>query len=107
MCASNTLYLWYWLFLVFNFIGHFILSEKGAKSIGWASNGFQKEIGLISLGIGVSGIYSGLVDYGFQSMPIVIVLAFFLNGAGINHIREIVFSKNFNSVIQLLFCPIF
>ncbi|MCP0887359.1 stearoyl-CoA 9-desaturase [Ligilactobacillus sp. WILCCON 0076] len=83
-------------FGLFNFTGHFIFSKRVAKSIGWVSNGFQKEIGLISLGIGISSIYSGLVANGKKAMPLVIVLAFFLIGAGINHIKEIITAKNIN-----------
>lgn len=40
-------------FGLFNFVGHSVLSEKVAKTIGWISNGFQKELGFVSLGIGV------------------------------------------------------
>lgn len=35
-------------FGIFNFIGHVILREKVAKTIGWVSNGFQVELGLVS-----------------------------------------------------------
>ncbi len=51
-------------FGVFGFLGHFIFSERVARSIGWTSNGFQKELGLITLGIGVSGVYCGLSNNG-------------------------------------------
>ena len=43
-------------FGIFNFIGHVILRKKVAKSIGWVSNGFQIELGIVSLGIGICGI---------------------------------------------------
>lgn len=40
----------------FNFIGHTFKRKSVAKSIGWATNGFQIELGFVSLGIGVCGI---------------------------------------------------
>ncbi|MBZ2404955.1 DUF6790 family protein [Liquorilactobacillus hordei] len=94
-------------FGLFNFTGHFIFSDRVAKSIGWTSNGFQKEIGLISLGIGISGIYSGLVANGENAMPLVIVLAFFLIGAGVNHIKEIITVRNINVGNVIIIIPDF
>ena len=35
-------------FGIFNFIGHVIMKEKVAQSIGWQSNGFQIELGIVS-----------------------------------------------------------
>ena len=42
-------------FGLFNFIGHSLFSDKVANRIGWISNGFQKELGYVSLGIGFCG----------------------------------------------------
>lgn len=39
-----------------NFVGHSLFSRKVAERIGWISNGFQKELGFTSLGIGLCGI---------------------------------------------------
>lgn len=78
-----------------------------AKSIGWVSNGFQKEIGVISLGIGVSGVYSGLVDGDRGCLPLVIVLVFFLVGAGVNHIREALKEGNHKVGNVLIILPDF
>ena len=36
------------------FIGHVFMSEQIAAQIGWVSNGFQKELGFVSLGIGIA-----------------------------------------------------
>lgn len=94
-------------FGLFNFVGHCFFSERVAKSIGWVSNGFQKEIGVISLGIGVSGVYSGLVDGGRGCLPLVIVLVFFLVGAGVNHIREALKEGNHEVGNVLIILPDF
>lgn len=94
-------------FGLFNFVGHCFFSERVAKSIGWVSNGFQKEIGVISLGIGVSGVYSGLVDGGRGCLPLVIVLVFFLVGAGVNHIREVLKEGNYKVGNVLIILPDF
>ena len=37
-------------FGLFNFVGHSVLSEKVAKTIGWVSNGFSKRIGFCVVG---------------------------------------------------------
>ena len=36
------------------FVGHVFMSEQIAAQIGWVSNGFQKELGFVSLGIGIA-----------------------------------------------------
>jgi hypothetical protein len=82
-------------FGVFNFIGHSVLSEKIAESIGWVSNGFQKELGFVSLGIGICGILCYWFRDGFW-IATAIPFSVFLIGAGILHIVEIIKSKNFN-----------
>ncbi len=82
-------------FGLFNFVGHVILRKKVAKKIGWVSNGFQIELGLISLGIGISGILCYWFRDGFW-IATAIPFSFFLIGAGILHIIEIVKNKNFN-----------
>ena len=81
-------------FGIFNFIGHVILREKIAKNIGWVSNGFQIELGITSLGIGISGILCFWFRDGFW-ISTLIPFSTFLIGAGILHIVEIVKSKNY------------
>ena len=85
-------------FGVFGFLGHFIFSERVAQSIGWTSNGFQKELGLITL---------GMTNNGQNSLPLLIVLSFFLIGAGINHIRELITSHNTNAGNVVIILPDF
>jgi hypothetical protein len=82
-------------FGLFNFVGHSLLSERVARGIGWASNGFQKELGFVSLGIGICGI----LCYWFRDglwLGTIIVTSAFLLGAAALHVVEIVRKKNFN-----------
>ena len=83
------------LFGLWNFVGHFILSKRVAESIGWASNGFQKELGLVSLGIGVSGILCYWFRSGFW-WATAIPFSTFLLGAAILHVVEMIKEHNFN-----------
>lgn len=56
---AETLLLHQLLFLgvamTISFMGHVLMSEEIAAQIGWVSNGFQKELGYVSLGIGICG----------------------------------------------------
>ncbi len=82
-------------FGLFNFVGHVIVREKVAKQIGWVSNGFQIELGIVSLGIGISGI----LCYWFRDnfwIATAIPFSIFLIGAGCLHIIEMIKKKNFN-----------
>jgi len=82
-------------FGLFNFTGHVIFRKKVAEKIGWISNGFQIELGLTSLGIGISGILCFWFRDGFW-IATTIPLSSFLIGAGILHIVEMVKNKNYN-----------
>lgn len=78
----------------FNFIGHVILRKKVAETIGWVSNGFQIELGITSLGIGITGILCYWFRDGFW-IATLIPFSTFLIGAGILHIVEMIKNKNF------------
>lgn len=91
-----------WMFLVSG-IMHTILAKSTAKNIGWKTNGFQYEIGFVSLGLGVAGILVAYTGSG-SWLALTIVISFFLVLAGVNHIAEMVKNKNFkpgNSLILL------
>jgi hypothetical protein len=93
-------------FGIFNFIGHVILSERVAKSIGWVSNGFQIELGIVSLGIGICGILCYWIRDNFwiaTSIP----FSVFLFGATILHIKEIIVDGNFNAGNVVIIIPDF
>jgi hypothetical protein len=82
-------------FGIFNFIGHSLFSEKVANGIGWVSNGFQKEVGYVSLGIGICGIMCFFFKDSFW-LATIIPFSTFLFGAAFLHIKEIIKKKNFN-----------
>ncbi len=82
------------MFVVSGFM-HTVLAKKTAANIGWQTNGFQYELGFVSLGIGIAGIWAAYLD---QSAWFVlsIVISVFLLGAAANHIREMATDRNLN-----------
>ncbi|MGY3777136.1 DUF6790 family protein [Isobaculum melis] len=87
-----------------NFTGHVIKRKQVAKSIGWVSNGFQIEVGFVSLGIGICG----LIGYWFNDrfwVATLIPVTTFLLGATFNHIKEMIIEKNFNPGNVLIILP--
>ena len=91
-------------FGIFNFIGHVLMRKKVAKSIGWVSNGFQVELGFVSLGIGLCGILSYWFRDGFW-LSTLIPITIFLIGAAFLHIKEMIKENNFNSGNVLIIIP--
>ncbi len=74
---------------------HSIFAKKISKTIGWVTNGFQYEIAAVSLGLGIAcfyALYNGQVAQIAIGIPIIAFLFF----AGINHLKEIVFNRNFS-----------
>ena len=82
-------------FGLFNFIGHSLFSDKVANRIGWISNGFQKELGYVSLGIGFCGIMCFFYRDKFW-LATIIPFSTFLIGAAFLHVKEILKTKNYN-----------
>jgi len=72
-----------------------------AASIGWQTNGFQYEIGFVSLGLGIAGIWA--TYQGSEAwIAVAIPTTAFLFLAGVNHLIEMVRDRNYapgNSVI--------
>jgi hypothetical protein len=82
---------------------HTVFAKSTAKSIGWQTNGFQYEIGFVSLGLGLAGIIAANSAEAAW-LPIAVAQSVFLVLAGANHVREMVKVKNFapgNTVILL------
>jgi hypothetical protein len=82
---------------------HTVFAKKTAEGIGWQTNGFQYEIGFVSLGLGVAGIIAANSSEPAW-LPIAVAQSIFLVLAGANHVREIVKDRNFapgNTVILL------
>ena len=83
----------------FMFIVSGVMHTRFAKStaamIGWQTNGFQYELGFVSFGLGLAGVYASL--HGSQSwIAVAIPTTTFLFFAGVNHVVEMVRRHNFN-----------
>lgn len=73
--------------------GHIFFPERAAAAIGWQTSPFQYEVGVANLGIGLAGLYAAF--RGFEArLATNLVLAAFLIGAGIGHIRDILLAGN-------------
>jgi len=77
------------------FIGHVFMSEQIAEQIGWVSNGFQKELGFVSLGIAIAGFLCARYR-GMFWLPVIIIFSTFYLGAAGYHIQEMMLIRNFN-----------
>lgn len=77
------------------FIGHVLMSEQIAAQIGWVSNGFQKELGFVSLGIAIASFLCIWYRGRFRLAVIIIFSSFYLGAAGV-HIKEMLLIGNFN-----------
>ncbi len=82
-----------WVFL-FSSVMHTFFAQKIAESIGWKTNGFQYELGFVSLGLGLGSLYAA--QNGKQAwIAITLPIVTFLFLAGLNHLKEIVKDKNY------------
>jgi uncharacterized protein DUF6790 len=73
--------------------GHIFFPELAARAIGWQTSPFQFEVGVANLGIGLAGLYAAFRSFEAR-LATNLVLACFLIGAGVGHIREIVETGN-------------
>jgi uncharacterized protein DUF6790 len=83
-----------WMFIVSS-VMHTAFAKKTARLIGWETNGFQYELGFVSLGLGIAGVYAS--THGSQAwIAVTIPTTTFLFFAGVNHVAEMVRKHNFN-----------
>jgi len=76
-------------------IMHTVLAKGTAKNIGWQTNGFQYELGFVSLGIGAAGVVAA--PMGANAWLVMsIVISVFLLGAAANHIVEMFKEQNYS-----------
>ncbi|HSO97031.1 MAG TPA: DUF6790 family protein [Acidimicrobiia bacterium] len=76
-------------------IGHTVLRDQVAESIGWAKGSpFQLEVGFANLAIGIVGIMSAWYQDRFWLAVIVVVSVFLVCDAG-GHIADMVRRRNF------------
>ncbi|RAI44449.1 DUF6790 family protein [Rhodoplanes roseus] len=74
-------------------LGHIAFAQQAAASIGWAPSPFQYEVGVANLGIGLAGLYAAF--RGFEArLATALMVAAFLGGAAVGHVRDIVASGN-------------
>ncbi|MCB0918495.1 MAG: hypothetical protein KDC39_07990 [Actinobacteria bacterium] len=76
-------------------IMHTVFAKSTAKNIGWQTNGFQYELGFVSLGIGAAGIVAAYYDFSAW-LVLTIVVSCFLLGAAANHIKEMISERNYS-----------
>lgn len=75
-------------------IGHILFPARATAAIVWQTSSSQFEAGVANLGIGLVGLYAAF--RGFEArLATNLVVAGFLGGAGIGHIRDIVQAGNF------------
>jgi hypothetical protein len=78
----------------YNFVMHVFFAEMAAKFIGWANSPFQYEVGYASLGFAVVAIFACRGSFQFR-LAAVLGPAFFLWGAAMGHVYQIVVSHNY------------
>jgi Family of unknown function (DUF6790) len=83
-----------WMFVV-SAVMHTKFAKKTAAMIGWQTNGFQYELGFVSLGLGIAGIYAS--THASQAwIAVTIPTTTFLAFAGVNHVVDMVRHHNYN-----------
>ena len=75
-------------------LGHIVFPARVAQTIGWPTSPFQFEVGVANLGIGLAGLYAAFRSFEAR-LATNLVLACFLIGAGVGHLRDIVTAGNF------------
>ncbi len=75
-------------------ITHLFFSEKVAKSIGFKSDAFQKEVGFCDLSLGIVGLLAASYSQEFW-LAIIFASSFYRIGCGIGHIQDIIKNKNY------------
>src|ERR1700726_3905640 len=75
-------------------LGHIVFPARVAQAIGWQTSPFQFEVGVANLGIGFAGLYAAFRSFEAR-LATNLVLACFLIGAGVGHIRDIITAGNF------------
>jgi len=78
----------------FSSVMHSVFAKKTAASIGWQTNGFQKELAAVSLGLGLGcfyAVWNQIEAMVTISIPVVAFLAL----AGLNHVVEMVRKGNY------------
>jgi len=87
--------LWLGVGLIWAGIGHLLIPDQVAATIGWeAGSPFQREVGMWDLALGIVGVLClAFRDAGFWTATIIGTGAFYI-GAGLGHLYELVVHGN-------------
>lgn len=89
-----------WLILPVTFyyaVGHLVFSKQISKSIGWNPSPFQSELGYFTLSLFLISLYASMNNVSTETMIYISnIWILFIILASLNHIKEIIFDKNYN-----------
>jgi hypothetical protein len=97
--VADRLLRWIFFFVIglmslWAFMGHVFFPAEAAAAIGWQTSPFQFEVGVANLGIGLAGVVGAFWGrLGFRTATWIVV-ASFLGGAAIGHVRQIAETGN-------------
>ncbi|TCT13584.1 hypothetical protein EDC22_101454 [Tepidamorphus gemmatus] len=97
--VADRLLRWIFFFVIglmslWAFMGHVFFPAEAAAAIGWQTSPFQFEVGVANLGIGLAGVVGAFWGrLGFRTATWIVV-ASFLGGAAIGHLRQIAETGN-------------
>lgn len=78
------------------YYGHVFRGPEIAAQIGWpAGSGFQYEVGMMNLGLGVLGVLCLWFRKDFW-LATAIIASVIMAGCGVGHIRDIILNNNWN-----------
>lgn len=78
------------------FIGHTFFADRVALSIGWpVKSGFQFEVAMANLGVGVLGTWCQFTDNRGFWLATIVMTTTFLVGAAVGHLRQMIVDHNF------------
>ncbi len=80
---------------LWSFVGHFILADQVAASIGWLTSPFQTELAFVHLGFGIVGIMAIWIQDNLWT-SIIVSRSVFLLGAAYVHIQDSISHSNFS-----------
>lgn len=79
---------------VFSSVMHSVFAKRMAASIGWQTNGFERELAAVSLGLGLACFYA-VYNHMSAMVTVSIPIITFLFLAGVNHVVDMVRRQNY------------
>ena len=95
---KNTMRYMVGVLMIWAAVGHVFFAKEVSASIGWQSNGFQWEVAMADLALGILGIMASTDTYinNDFTLATLIFATIFMWGAAGNHLKEIIINKNYN-----------